>query len=290
MKTGCPVRLLSMALALLATPSVLMAAGCEAAGQPWWRSADWIAAIGQVGGAVFTAVAAGFAWRALRATQRAAETQVMGATVASLMGRYADPTLYESLQRFGRFMGDDVGADRRGAIGKALDVLGDKVSIEQRYGALVDYKQKRESLEQAIPESLDKGRQGLRWVMNRLGYDASDLTIPAHPNAAQLIADRRMIHHHFKMVWAAMQAGVLSRQHLRLVTDANYGYELWRFAVLPVTLAMGKAQRRADAGPKAESWDVRWVWDLIELVEDAPPIEPIAPGCRPPWRSGSRPS
>jgi hypothetical protein len=272
-------------------PSVA-AAGTGAADPPWWCKSgglagiwcdpNWLAAIGQCIGALITAGAAFCAYLAVRATRLAAKSQTQGQTVAALLTRYADPAIYVALQDFGRFMGDVVAREDRKAIEQAVKAPQHDPcrTVRERY----------------VRVSHGEAESALAHVLALLGYHLPDTgvnyTRPRSPawswpwrrsqaDAKKLIAHRRTIHHHFKLVWAALHAGVLAREHLRLVTEANYGYELWLTAALPVTVGMAEAQGRPLPDDPSNDWDVEWPWDLIEAVERAPKLRPLAPETEP---------
>ena len=244
-----------------AMPLVFASPRLAVADDTWWQSADWVAAVGQCLGALFTAIAALLALGAVRATRQAAKSQTEGETVASLLTRYAEPDMYKALQGFGRFMGDVVGMQDRRAIARAVKPSrADTRTVRERYVGL----------EGAEAES------ALRRVLARLGYGQPLDNIHTEADAKQLIAHRRAIHHHFKLVWAALQAGVLAREHLRLVTEANYGYELWLTAALPVTIGLARADMRPLTSRRSDDWDLEWPWDLIKAVENSPPLKEVA--------------
>jgi hypothetical protein len=261
-----PKRLLTMLVTGCVMFPAIATAGSGAQDGPWWRNPDWLAAIGQFLGALFTAMAALLAYRAIEATRVATKSQTQGQTVASLLTRYADSDMYVALQGFGRFMGDRVTKEDREEIAKAVRRPQEGYrTVRQRYISVFG------SDGEPVP--------ALKRVLARLGYPKKGLlligadgsrTLPQpEPDEKELIAHRRTIHHHFKLVWAAWHAGVLAPEHLWLVTTANFGYELWLTAALPVTIGMADAERRPSSKQRTGGWDVEWPWELIRAVEGA---------------------
>ncbi|MES2716607.1 MAG: hypothetical protein V4795_12620 [Pseudomonadota bacterium] len=254
---------------------LILAACCLMAGQAsaetsgssaesWWRDAEWVAAVGQCAGALFTAIAAWLAFKAVEATRHASKSQTEGQTVATLLVRYAEPQMYKALQEFGRFMTHDVGRPDREAIAAALwPEGGSKQCVRCRYVGLMG----------------TTAKTSTRRMLALLGYygtaDGKPDGTDAVAAAKDLIAHRRAIHHHFKLVWAALHSGVLSTEHLPLVTSANYGYVLWLQAVLPATVVMAEDDKRPLPEQPSSDWDIEWPWDLIQAVERAPRVYPL---------------
>jgi hypothetical protein len=84
---------------------------------------------------------------------------------------------------------------------------------------------------------------------------------------------RRHIHHYFKRIWSAYNINGISKKHLPTLTTAQWGYELWHDAVLPMTFADAVVQRARTNNPllKAESWPI----ELIEWVGPKPPATSV---------------
>jgi hypothetical protein len=199
---------------------------------------DWVAAIGQVLGAVFTAVAAWIALFTAKTAKTVAERGVVAterqtslAAIQDLLSDYASPEMYNALRRFGRFVGND---EQR----------------KERFRRITEHFKKRgRRLEPDATASDD-----FAWMVQELEKDMN------------LGAARRQIHHHFKRIWALRRTGIVADADLLLLTSANYGYDLWRDEVLPATVALGLAQE-ARGRPSAATEE--WPRELIVWVEGA---------------------
>jgi hypothetical protein len=202
------------------------------------RDPNWIAAVGQVVGAIFTAVAAAIALvtaimakkvaeRAVLATQR----QTSMAAVQELLKDYTAREMYDALRCFGRFVAHD--PERKQRFGRITAYF---IEHDRRLG----------------PEAAQDA--DFVWAVEQLEGDKG------------LQAARRQIHHHYKRIWALRRIEVIPQPDLHVLTAANYGYDLWRDEVLPVTLALGLVQQeRGRPSAAAEVWPL----ELIRWVEEA---------------------
>jgi len=76
-----------------------------------------------------------------------------------------------------------------------------------------------------------------------------------------------MIQHHFKLVWMFHQTNLLTNHHhLRMVTEEQNGYDMWRDAVVPLSATLG--HDLASQGDISEPLGT-WPNELICLVKEA---------------------
>jgi hypothetical protein len=199
---------------------------------------NWVAAIGQVAGALGTAAAAGIALATAMTAKkiaergvRATERQTSLSVVQDLLEYYAGPEMYKALSRFGGFVAFDRGhVERFKCITEHF----------QKHGRKVD------------PDAIGTG--DFAWALGGLEQDDD------------LGAARRLIHHHFKRVWALRQIRVIPDRELLLLTRDNSGYAMWRDEVLPLTAALGLSHV---ARGRPVSANEEWPNELIEWVETA---------------------
>jgi hypothetical protein len=250
-----------------------------------------VAAIGQAVGGLMAVIAAFFAFRAIRATHEAAEAQTRGAAIQDLLARYAAAETYAALEGFGRFVRDVLGEARRTELRDSLAVAGDADAVRARYRILA-----RAAVELAAvaarPAGADKGAAALADLLLGLpdagapggaaargqqgvAMDTS-ATAPAAARSRGVGADRRLVHHHFRLVWSLSRAGSLPDDHLWIVTRAHHGYALWLDAALPLTLALAERDGRGLPAAMSGDWDVEWPWDLIARVRRMPGPLPAA--------------
>ncbi len=172
---------------------VLAAAAASGAAVPLWRDPDWLAAIGQCVGAAATAIAAAFAYGAVKATSRAAKSRTEGQTVASLLTRYADPDMYLSLQAFGRFMGSVVPKKDRAAIAEAVKHTrnDDRLTVRRRYVMVASGEECAEEAFQALNNVL--ALLGYEMTKPRTAQGARSCHRPRKPRTSSPIVARSTI-------------------------------------------------------------------------------------------------
>ena len=190
---------------------------------------DAIAAMGQVAGAVAAAIAAWFAYHAAQTAKRVADTAIE----AELLKDYASPEMYRAMRYFSAFAHNE---QHKGRIKRMRDYYLTKRVLK------------------VGPDAETKA--DFDWAYRQLDSDA------------ELSAARRQIHHYFKRIWALHLVEGISTEHLPALTDAQYGYVLWRDEVLPATFALALAQS-AEGNPLIETEP--WPTELIGWVDDLNP-------------------
>jgi len=174
---------------------------------------DAIAALGQLAAAAAAAIDAWFAYRAVQMTKLVAAAAIR----AELQKDYASPEMYKAIRCFGEFAHNK--------------------QHKERLKRMRDYYFTKRALKIG-PDTETKG--DFDWAYLQLENDT------------ELSAARRQIHHYFKRIWALHRVQAFSDEHLLVLTDAQYGYVLWRDDVLPTTFALALAQS-AEGNPLLET-------------------------------------